>query len=83
MCLNFRSLIDKELIVRKDHMCGWCSETIYKGQTAQYRSYVFDGEVNSDRLHTECYAALANSDREAICEGWMPRDFERGVSAHW
>jgi len=83
MCLGFRSLTDKKLTVRKNHMCAWCAERIYKGEVARYRSYVFGGEVTSDHLHTECYDALMSSDNEAICEGWMAGDFERGVSARW
>ena len=83
MCLSYRSLTDKQIIVRKNHMCEWCAETVFKGETARYRSYVFDGEMTSGHLHTECYDALTNSDNSAICEGWMPGDFERGVSAKW
>lgn len=81
MCLSFRSLTDKEVVVRKSHMCGWCGYRVEKGERAQSRAYVFDGEFTSDRMHPECYNAMNGSAREVTCEGWMPGDFERGEIA--
>ena len=81
MCLSFRSITEREVKVRKSRQCGWCSESIAKGERARYRVYVFDGEFNSDHMHVECYEAMNGSAREVICEGWMPGDFERGQIA--
>lgn len=81
MCLSFRSITDKEVTVRKAHMCGWCSEKIEKGERARYRTYVFDREFTTDHMHLECHDAMNASAREVICEGWMAGDFERGEIA--
>lgn len=81
MCLSFRSITDKEITVRKSHMCEWCAHVIPKGTTAHYRVYVFDGELTTGRMHLDCHEAFANSAHDVICEGWMPGDFERGEIA--
>jgi len=81
MCLSFRELRNVEVVVRKDHTCGWCAETIPRLSTARYRVYVLDGELTRDWMHLECFDAMADSDREVVCEGWMAGDFERGVAA--
>lgn len=81
MCLSYRSITDKPVKVNKPHRCGWCAHTIVKRDKAQARTYVFDGEFQSDWMHPECYEAMGRSDREAVCEGWMPGDFERGEAA--
>lgn len=81
MCLSFRSLTDKEVKVRKAHMCGWCAEKIAKGEQARYRVYVLDGELTTDWMHPECYDGMNGSAHEVTCEGWMAGDFERGEIA--
>lgn len=81
MCLSFRAITDREVTSRKNHRCGWCSESITKGDRARYRVYVFDGEFTSDYMHPECYEAMNGSAREVICEGWVPGDFQRGEIA--
>lgn len=83
MCESYRSLTEEKRVTCKDRMCEWCSETIYKGETCQYRAYVFGGEFTSGYLHTECFDALCDSDNKAVCDGWMPGDWERGVSAKY
>lgn len=80
MCLSYRELENKEVDVRKPHRCAWCAETILKGTTAQFRAYVFDGNMTSDWMHPECYTAMLASPPEAYCDGFMPGDFERGIS---
>lgn len=62
-------------------MCGWCSERIEKGERACSRTYVFDGDLNTDWMHLECYDAMNESSNEVKCDGWMPGDFERGEIA--
>lgn len=81
MCLSYREIRNEEVTVRKQHRCGWCSESITKGERARYRTYVFDGDFTSDWMHLECYSAMGESRNDVICEGWMPGDFERGQIA--
>ena len=80
MCLSYREIKNIDVRVRKSHRCAWCAETIYKGETARSRAYVFDGDFTSDYMHPECYQAMMASPTEAYCDGFMPGDFERGVS---
>lgn len=81
MCLSYREIKNREVTVRKAHMCGWCGYSILKGERAQYRTYVFDGDLTTDWMHLECYAAMGESANEYLCDGWMPGDFERGEIA--
>lgn len=55
-------LKDKEVKVRKVHNCIWCSQSIIKGEKAQYRVYRFDGEFQADYMHPECYNAMKETD---------------------
>ena len=81
MCLAFRGIADREVIARKPHRCGWCGYKMAKGDRARYRVYVLDRELTTDWMHPDCYDAMNKSAREAICDGWMPGDFERGEIA--
>lgn len=81
MCLSYRELSDKEVVTRKAHRCEWCAGSISKGEQARSRNYVFGGEMVSGHMHLDCYQAFTNSERDAICEGWTPGDFERGEIA--
>jgi hypothetical protein len=65
---------------RKPHFCEWCSETIQKGEPAQYRAYIFDGDFNSSWQHPECFEAMEKSDPFYLTEGWTPGDCGRGVT---
>ena len=53
-----RTLSDKEVKTRKWHQCVWCGEGLEAGETAQYRSYIFQGDFTADYLHPECYDAM-------------------------
>ena len=73
-------LSNKEVRTRKAHTCIWCGESIGKGERAQARSYVFDGRLMSDHLHTECYEAMGKYDWDAcVDEGFEPYIFHRGL----
>lgn len=63
--------------VRKDHYCGWCAEKIPIGERAFSRAYVFDGEINDDRMHLECEQAMRKTPSEDKMDGWLPGDFSR------
>jgi hypothetical protein len=55
-------LTNKTVKCRKEHKCEWCAEKILSNESALYRTYLFDGEFNSEHFHPECYEALQNSD---------------------
>jgi hypothetical protein len=80
VCVSYREVSSTDVKVRKQHMCGWCSEAISKGEAARARSYIFDGQFISDWMHPECFTAMNNSNYRNICEGWTPGDFERGIA---
>jgi hypothetical protein len=56
------SLTDKEVITRKTHVCAWCGEDIEPFQSANYRSYVFQGDFTTDYMHPECHDAMNRAD---------------------
>lgn len=63
---------------RKKHQCAWCGENITIGESAEYRSYIFDDDFVDDWMHPECDAACSEV---AIEEGefdFVPGDFPRG-----
>lgn len=78
MCLSYHLIRCVEITTRKAARCEWCAHVIGKGERAQLRVYVFDGQFNNGRMHPECYKAYTESDTSVICEGWMAGDFERG-----
>ena len=80
MCLSYHEIRNVGVTARKPHMCAWCAETIHASELARLRIYIFDGNFTSDHMHPECYAAMEMTPTEEYCDGWMPGDFERGVS---
>lgn len=76
---DYRELSAKVVTVRKHHSCGWCAHRIAAGEQANFRSYVFDGDLQSDWMHPECHAAMATyPDSEDLRDGWTPGTFARG-----
>ncbi len=71
-------LTDKEVITRKKHTCVWCGEKIEPGRLARYRSYIFEGEFNTDYMHPECHDAMNRSDYFDGDDGFDPWVNERG-----
>ena len=63
---------------RKNHECEWCGEPVLKGEKCNYRSFIFEQGPQSGWSHPECWLAMAEQDRDVLCEGWMPGDFQRG-----
>ena len=72
-------LTDKTVVTRKSHVCAWCGEDIEPFQSARYRSYVFEGDFNSDYMHPECYYAMNRSDYFED-EGFDPWTYSRGLT---
>lgn len=68
---------------RKVHMCEWCSNPIPKGEKAEYRAYIFEGDFNSSYQHPECFEAMENSDPSVLALGWIPGDYHRGEAVQY
>ena len=68
----------KKVKTRKPHRCVWCGEWVGVGDEAQYRSYVFEGHLNSDYLHPECYEAM-KKDPDDLEDGFDFGMFKRGT----
>jgi hypothetical protein len=44
-------------VIRKDHPCWWCGETIPKGDRCARWVWAEDGSFSTVRVHLECEAA--------------------------
>lgn len=78
--MDYRELSNKEVTARKQHQCGWCAERIEKGDRAQARKYVWEGDISSDHMHPECYVAMETYKPQSdLWDGWMPGQFQRGT----
>lgn len=76
--MSYTWLSTKAVKVRKPHGCAWCGQRVNAGEMAQYRTYVFDGDFQSDYMHPECNQAMHDyPDQEELMDGWTPGDFER------
>lgn len=67
-----------EVQCRRNHGCEWCNETVSKGEKAQYRVYVFEGDFNTGWMHPECWRAMEDSPNDVISERWVPGEPQRG-----
>ncbi len=55
----FCVLRDETRKARKEHRCIWCGEVIVVGNSYRYQSGVFDGEIQGNHWHAECFRAAA------------------------
>ena len=63
---------------RKSFRCAWCAERIDSGQPCDVLSGKSEwGDMNSDRYHPECFAALQTLTYDE-CDSWESGDFLRG-----
>lgn len=76
--MSITSLRSKEVVTRKQYQCEWCGEAIEKGDFAESRTYVYDGEMISSHQHPECYLAMQTVENWKLEDGWSPGDFVRG-----
>lgn len=80
--MSYTELKSKPVTVRKPRCCAWCAQRIAAGEDAQYRAYVFDGELNADWMHPECHKAMIDyPDQSELIDGWTPGEFERPSAA--
>jgi hypothetical protein len=82
--MSYTELTCKEVRCRKQHLCSWCGNVILKGEQAQYRSGIFQGDFGAGYEHPECYEAMMSIPSKDFPhdEGWMPGDYLRG-STEW
>ena len=68
---------------RRHHRCCWCAEPIPVG-SAVWRDTVADYHgLYTHYWHDECHAAasrMSRSDHDDCFDGWMPGDFDRGLT---
>lgn len=63
---------------QKDYCCEWCPETILKGEVHVSRTYRFENQFVSGRMHTNCFEAMETSS-DAVMDGWSPCENVRGI----
>ncbi len=71
------SLRNETVITKKPHQCAWCGEQIDKGNIAEYRVYIYDGDFGHDWTHPECTGALREMDLGEDFT-FSPGEFTRG-----
>lgn len=76
-------LTNKTVTCRKAHRCEWCGEDIAKGDRAQYRSGVHEGEMYHGHQHPECYSAMMRSEYDDFDDGgFNPMEQKRGKTMY-
>lgn len=78
--MSYQELSIGEPVARKDHKCTWCAEAIPKGEKHVARSYKFEGDFNSDRLHNECSEAMELVDWHYYDGGFEGGRYKRGTT---
>jgi len=65
---------------RKEHVCDWCGEKILRGEQYSRWNGIFEGDFQSNPLHTECdkAAQVYFHDIASIGDGYEPCSFKRG-----
>lgn len=63
---------------RKEYRCVWCNEKILIKEKHVARTYIFERDFNSDRMHDECFAAMKKTPHDELCDGFMAGEFIRG-----
>jgi len=65
---------------RKNYRCDWCAEQIKVKEKHWKRSYVYEGEFKTGRMHLECEISMNTypAKDELRIDGWERGDFKRG-----
>lgn len=63
-------------VAKKEHRCSWCGQQIPIGERYLRSRVVFEGDPQTNKLHSECADAAADDYRE-WGEGYMPFEQER------
>jgi len=64
---------------RKIYQCEWCATTISLEESYMSRTYVYEGEIDRDRWHVECWDASAEC-KDDPYDGFSSGDYPRGGS---
>lgn len=75
--MSYTELSSKDVVGRKNYRCIWCGEVIEIGMKHNTRSYVFEGDFRSERMHLECKKMMSKMPHDEICDGFLPYSFER------
>lgn len=62
---------------RKVHQCIWCGEMVHAGEQYRYYSIVFEGELQSNHMHPECFAACNEELLDSRENEFTPYEHER------
>lgn len=77
--MAYEEISCKNVKCRKEARCEWCNEMIHVGDRCVYRAYKFEGNFNEGRMHPECFSAMENSSHDAVSEGWVQGEPDRGM----
>lgn len=75
--MSYTELTTKRVQGRKNYRCEWCPEKIEIREIHIYRSYMFESEFRTGRMHIECFAAMESS-CESVSDGWTESEYKRG-----
>jgi hypothetical protein len=67
-------------VARKPYDCIWCREKIKRGEKHDHQISVFDGNLQDQRWHPECLAAMHRDYAEHHEEEFTPHGFKRGTN---
>lgn len=62
---------------RKVYSCEWCGQSIVLQEKHYARTYIFDGEFTSGRMHLECERAMLDTPVLDLEDGWSHGQFDR------
>ena len=63
---------------RKSYQCEWCGQSIEPKEKHMLRTYKFEGDFRSGRMHLECETAMMKTDSDILLDGWVFGEMERG-----
>lgn len=63
----------------KEYRCIWCPEKIEKSAVHVHEVSKYDGELQDNRWHPECWIAAQQWFIEYRAEEFSPHEFERGA----
>ena len=77
--MSYTELSASHPSARKEYQCEWCGQKISVGEKHLSRSFIFDGEFQTGRMHLECEKAMLATPRDELEDGWQFGSMERGV----
>lgn len=65
-------------VARKEHPCSWCGQAIAEGEKHSVWTGLFEGEFQTNRMHSECYGAWSKLDSLDQEDGYEYGGHNRG-----